>query len=98
MKANERSLERLIAAGAKASPEPTGIPPFGLETRVLANWRAAQVVEEPAFLFVFLRRAMIAASFVLVLSAAWSFTRPGIGPAGEEADQLDYQIQMSLNP
>jgi hypothetical protein len=47
---------------------------------------------------VFLRRAMIAACFVFILSAAWSFTRPGIGLAGEEAVQLDYQIQMSLNP
>jgi hypothetical protein len=98
MKANEQSFQRLIEAAAKAPPEPIGAPPFGLETRVLANWRAARAEEEPAFLFVFLRRAMFAASFVLVLSAAWSFTRPGIGPAGEEAAQLDYQIQMSLNP
>jgi hypothetical protein len=98
MKASDESLRRLLDAAAKAPPEAMGAPPFGLETRVLANWRAAQADEEPAFLFVFLRRAMIAASFVLVLSAAWSFSRPGIGPAGEEAAQLDYQIQMSLNP
>jgi hypothetical protein len=98
MKANERSLQRLLDAAAKAPTEGIGAPPFGLETRVLANWRAAREDEEPAFLFLFLRRAMIAASFILLLSAAWSFTRPSIGPAGEEAAQLDYQIQMSLNP
>ena len=95
---NDESLPRLLDAAAKASCEAVGAPPLGLETRVLAQWRAAREDDAPAFLFVFLRRAMIAACFVFILSAAWSFTRPGIGLSGEEAVQLDYQIQMSLNP
>ena len=41
---------------------------------------------------------MLGASLVLVFSAAWSLTQPGIGPAGDEAALLDYDIQMSLNP
>jgi hypothetical protein len=95
---SDESLQRLLDAAAKAPPEAIGTPPLGLETRVLAQWRAAREDDAPAFLFVFLRRAMIAASFVLFLSAAWSFTRPGVSPTGEEAALLDYQIQMSLNP
>jgi hypothetical protein len=98
MKASDEFLRRLLDAAAKAPPEAIGAPPFGLETRVLANWRAAREDDEPAFLFLFLRRAMVGATFVLLLCAAWSFTRPSIGLAGEEAAQLDYQIQMSLNP
>jgi hypothetical protein len=98
MNANDESFRRLLDAAAKAPQEPLGAPPFGLETRVLANWQAVQEDEAPAFLFLFLRRATVAASFILLLSAAWSFTRPSIGPAGEDAAQLDYQIEMSLNP
>jgi hypothetical protein len=98
MKPNEQSLQRLLGAAAKAPHEPIGAPPFGLETRVLANWRAEGAEDEPAFLFLFLRRATIAASSILLLSAVWSFTRSGSSGAGDEAAQLDYQIEMSLNP
>lgn len=95
---SDESLQRLLDAAAKAPREAVGTPPLGLETRVLAQWRVVREDDAPAFLFVFLRRAMIAACFVFLLSAAWSFTRPGVNLAGEEAAQLDYQIQMSLNP
>lgn len=98
MKANEASLRRLLAAAAKAPREAIGAPPFGLETRVLANLRAEQPEEEPAFLFLFLRRAMAGATAILLLSAAWSFTRPSPSVTGDEGAALDYQIQMSLNP
>ena len=98
MRANDQSFGRLLNAAAKAPSEAPGAPPVGLETRVLANWRALQAEEEPAFLFLFLRRAMVGATAVLVLSAAWSLTRPSLSAAGQEAASLDYQIQMSLNP
>jgi hypothetical protein len=98
MKPTDQSLQRLLDAAAKAAPAAAGAPPFGLETRVLAKWRTAQTEDEPAFLFTFLRRAMAGATFILVLSAAWSFTRPSESLTGREAAALDYQIQMSLNP
>ena len=98
MKVTDESLRRLLDAAAKAPAEAIGTPPLGLETRVLANWRAGEEEDAPVFLFLFLRRAMIGATFILLLSAAWSFTRPGVTPTGEEAALLDYQIQMSLNP
>jgi hypothetical protein len=98
MKASDRSLQRLLRAAAKVPGKAVGDPPPGVETRVLATWRGTQADDTPAFLFLFLRRAMIGASFVLLLSATWSLTRPGMGPSADEAALLDYQIQMSLNP
>ena len=98
MKSTDQSLERLLNAAAKAAPETAAAPVLGLETRVLANWRAAGAEDESVPLFAFFRRAVLAASLVLVLSATWSFTQPGGGAIGEEAALFDYNIQMSLNP
>jgi hypothetical protein len=98
MKPTDQTLQRLLNAAAKAAPETATAPPLGLETRVLANWQAAGADDESVSLFAFFHRAVLAASLVLVLSAAWSFTRTGDGAIGEEAAVLDYNIQMSLNP
>jgi hypothetical protein len=98
MKPTDQSLQRLLNAAAKAAPETAAAAPLGLETRVLANWRAADTDDESVSLFAFFRRAVLAASLVLVLSAAWSFTQSGGGAIGEEGARFDYNIQMSLNP
>jgi len=98
MKPTDYSLRHLIEAAAKAPPKPAAPPPLGLETRVLAGWRAATPNDETVPLFAFLRHAMLGAALVLVLSAAWSFIQPGASQFGDEAARLDYHIQMSLNP
>ena len=98
MKPTEQTLQRLLNAAAKAAPEAVEAPPLGLETRVLAQWRAAGTEEDSLSLFAFFRRAMLGACLVLVVSAAWSLTQSGGSAAGDEAAQLDYDIQMSLNP
>ncbi|MGD0261241.1 MAG: hypothetical protein ABSD29_15625 [Verrucomicrobiota bacterium] len=98
MKPNDQSLQRLLGAAAKAAPERADAPPLGLETRVLAHWRAAGADDESVSLFAFFRRATLGAGLVLVLSAAWSLTRSGGNATGDEAALLDYDIQMSLNP
>jgi hypothetical protein len=98
MKPTDQTLQRLLKAAAKAGPESVAAPPLGLETRVLAHWRAAGTDEESVSLFAFLRRAMLGASLVLVLIVAWSVTRSGGNATGDEAALLDYDIQMSLNP
>jgi hypothetical protein len=98
MKPNDQTLQRLLNAAAKAAPEAVGAPPLGLETRVLANWRAAGTDDDSVSLFAFFRRAVLGASLVLVLSAAWSLSQSGGTPTGDEAAALDYDIQMSLNP
>jgi hypothetical protein len=98
MKPNDETLQRLLKVAAKAAPEAVDAPPLGLETRVLANWRAAGTEDESVSLFAFFRRAVLGASLVLVLSAAWSLTQSGGNTSGDEAALLDYDIQMSLNP
>jgi hypothetical protein len=94
----DQTLQRLFNAAAKAAPEAAAAPPLGLETRVLANWRAAGTDDDSVSLFAFFRRAVIGASLVLVLSAAWSLTQSGGSATGDEAARLDYDIQMSLTP
>ena len=54
--------------------------------------------DESVSVFAFFRRAVLGASLVLVLSAAWSLTQSGGSATGDEAARLDYDIQMSLNP
>jgi hypothetical protein len=98
MKSSDQSLQRLLGAAAQAAPERAEAPPPGLETRVLAQWRAAGTEDGAVSLFPFLRRATLGAGLVLALSAAWSLTRSGGNATGDEAALLDYDIQTSLNP
>jgi predicted signal transduction protein with EAL and GGDEF domain len=97
MKPNDEGLQRLLKAASKVIPEAANIP-LGLETRVLAQWRAAGTDEDSVSLFAFLRRATVGAGLVLVLSAAWSLARTGPGSAGDEAALLNYDIQTGLTP
>jgi hypothetical protein len=98
MKPTNSMLLRLLAAAAKAPAEPAAAPPFGLETRVLAGWRAAGADDDSLSVFAFFRRAMLGAGLVLVLCAAWSLTGNGGSATSDEAARLDYNIQMSLYP
>jgi len=98
MKPHNETLQRLLNAAAKAAPEAAVAPPLGLETRVLANWRAVGTDDESISVFAFLRRATLGAGLVLVLCAAWSLTQTGAGAAGDEAALLNYDIQTSLTP
>ena len=98
MKSTDEIFRRLLDAAAKAAPEAPVAPPLGLETRILAQWRAASADDDSVSLFAFLRRATLGAGLVLALCAAWSFTRTGGSVPGDETALLDYDIQMSLNP
>jgi len=90
-------LQRLLKAAAKAPPMTAEAPPLGLETRVLAQWRAAEASDDYVSVFAFFRRAAIGASLVLALCAAWSLTQTGGSLGGDEAALLNYDIQMSLS-
>jgi hypothetical protein len=98
MKPTGQTLQRLLKAAAKGAPADAAAPPLGLETRVLAHWRAVGTDDDSVSLFAFFRRAMLGAGLALVLSAAWSLTQSGGSATGDEAALLDYDIQMSLNP
>jgi len=95
MKTNDETLHRLLKAAAKAVP---GVvtPPLGLETRVLACWRAAAAEDESISLFAFFRRATVGAGLVLALCAAWSLTQTSTTAMGDEAALFDFDLQPSL--
>jgi hypothetical protein len=98
MKPSDQTLQRLLDAAAKVRSEPGDNVLLGMEGRVLANWRAGREDDESASLFAFFRHAMVGASLVLILSAAWSLSRPAGGGSGDEAALLDHDIQISLDP
>ena len=98
MKPTDETVQRLLNAAAKARLEFPTAPPLGLETRVLARWRAGTADDDSASLFAFFRHALVGASLVLVLSAVWSLSQPTGGTAGDEAALLNYEIQRGLNP
>jgi hypothetical protein len=98
MNPTDDKLQRLLMAAAKAAPQALEAPPLGLETRVLAQWRAAGADDDELSIFAFFRRATLGAGLVLALCAAWTLTHTAGNVTRDEAAQLDYNIQMSLNP
>jgi hypothetical protein len=97
MKSTDETFRRLLDAAAKAAPEAPVAPPFGRETRILAQGRAESADDDSVSLFAFLRRATLGAGLVLALCAAWSFTGASGGVPGDEAALINYDIQTSLN-
>jgi hypothetical protein len=98
MKPTDETMQRLLNAAAKAPLEAPAAPPLGLETRLLAQWRAGAADDDAASLFAFFRHAMVGASLVLVLSAVWSLSQPTGSTAGDEAALLNYEFQQGLTP
>lgn len=72
----DKQLDRLLKAAARA-PRPVAGAVFGLETRVLAHWRAALRNEGGEFLVTWFRRATICAVILAVASVAWNYHDAG---------------------
>jgi len=53
---------------AQGRPDPVSVAPFGLETRVMAAWRAAQSVETAFWDMTLLVRGLILASLIMAVS------------------------------
>lgn len=98
MKPSDDKLERLLQAAAKAPPRAADEIPFGLETRVLAQWRAGAGEDELVFLFTFLRRALVGAGVVLALSLVWTLAQPASDAWGDGSAMANYEVQAGLNP
>ncbi len=99
MKPNDNQLERLLQAAAKAPPGGTAEIPGGLESRVLAQWRAGTVDEDDSlFMFTFLRRSLIGAVAVLALCAAWSLTQPLSEASTDGSALASYESQAGFYP
>jgi hypothetical protein len=73
MKPDDVQLDRLLKAAAQAPKAAAGNPPFGLETRVLAHWRASSRNENGDFLVLWFRRIAICAGILAVASLAWGY-------------------------
>lgn len=65
-------IDRLLKTAAQAPKSAAGEPPFGMETRVLAHWRASLRNEGGDFLVIWFRRATIGAAILAVASLAWN--------------------------
>jgi hypothetical protein len=61
-------LDRLFRAARSAAPAPDAAPPYGMETRVLAAWRAAGPAQAGLWDMAVLVKALIVASIIMAIS------------------------------
>jgi hypothetical protein len=87
-------LNRLCRAAAQGRPDPVSGPPYGLETRVLAAWRAAQSAETGFWDMTLLVRGLILASLIMAVSF-WPVLTRTDGTANPFAEFL--QLTDSTN-
>jgi len=73
-------LNRLFRAAAQGRTEPVFAPAFGLDTRAVAAWRAAQSAQPGFWDMALLLRGLIVASLIMAVSF-W--------PALKSADSTD---------
>ncbi len=73
MKPVDEQIDRLLKAASRAPKAAAGDPPFGMETRVLAHWRASLGTDAADFLVIWFRRATICAGILAILSLAWNY-------------------------
>jgi hypothetical protein len=95
MKAENDSFERLVRS-ANRSPKAESVePPFGLETRIIANWRST-ASNGTQFVIAWLRGAAALSVVLAMLAAAWNRIEPTTG-AVEETSLAETVIQTALN-
>jgi hypothetical protein len=61
-------LNRLFRAAGQARPDPVSAAAYGLETRVMAAWRAAQLAQAGFWDMTLLVRGLILASLIMAVS------------------------------
>lgn len=98
-------LNRLFRAAAQVPDCTAAEPPPGLETRVLAHWRAALREEESGDLLwtALFRRALLLAGGVVLASLlvnleALSRYPEAVGPQAAEISLADSALRLAMNP
>ncbi len=96
----DRQLDRLFKAAAQAPKPAPGAAPFGLETRVMAEWRASSRGESGDFFVTWFRQATIGACLLAVASLAWNYHDLTNGEKGisDELAIADSSMKEGLNP
>ncbi|MBC8002205.1 MAG: hypothetical protein H7X97_06415 [Opitutaceae bacterium] len=74
MKTENSVLDRLLKGAAQTRPTIPAEPPFGFETRVLAHLKSLSPADDLAFLLPILRRGLLAAGMILLISVVASYS------------------------
>lgn len=100
MNPTDRQLNRLFKAASQAPKPGAEEPPFGLETRVMAEWRASLRSENGDFFVAWFRKAAIGACLLAVVSLAWNFHDLTSGEKGisDELAIADSSMQQGMYP
>jgi hypothetical protein len=83
-------LNRLFQAAGQAQSNPVFAPAYGLETRVLAAWRAEQSAEAGFWDMTLLVRGLILASLIMAVSF-W----PALTSADSASDPFADYVQLT---
>ena len=83
MNSLDHKLNRLLKAAAKAPRAATAEAPFGMETRVLAGWRASMQSDAGDFLLIWFRRAALCACVLTLAGLVWNYG-DAASPGGAE--------------
>jgi hypothetical protein len=95
----DRHLDRLFRAARRVPRPVTEEAPFGLQARVLADWRAGRSAEEPFAWFGLLRGGLVCSALILVLSLALHYGLDSQDSTEPDVLTLaDSVIQLSMNP
>jgi hypothetical protein len=93
-------LNRLFRSARQAQPDPVTAPAFGIETRVMAAWRAAQSVEVGFWDTALLMRGLILASLIMAVSfwPALNSTETTSNPFAEYLQLTDSTVPTDVAP
>ncbi len=83
MNSLDHKLDRLLKAAAKAPRPAADEAPFGMATRVLAEWRAPAQPDAGDFLLVWFRRAALCACALTLAGLVWNYGASA-SPGGAE--------------
>lgn len=90
-------LNRLFRAAAQARPDSMPVPPFGLETHVMAEWHLAQSAPADFWDTALLVRGVILASLIMAVSF-WPILNKSTDPFSDYLQLTDSTIPADEAP